>query len=228
MEFKKCKSCNDIKSISEFYISYTTDTYTVYKSKCKPCHSIHSQNYAKDNPEITRKTRKKYNSSNKEKIQEYANNNKEKLKEYAKKYYSNPDNLEKHRIQNRENSKRRRSNDPHFKLIENLRHAVYTKLKQQKCSSSIKYLGCDIKSYKSYLESKFLPEMSWENYGEIWEIDHIRPCASFDLTILEEQQKCFHYTNTQPLFKTTSIAQSLGYYDIIGNRNKPKPKFNKS
>ena len=24
--------------------------------------------------------------------------------------------------------------------------------------------------------------MSWGNHGEIWEIDHIKPCASFDLT----------------------------------------------
>jgi len=41
--------------------------------------------------------------------------------------------------------------------------------------------------------------MSWGNYGIYWEIDHKKPCASFDLTKLEEQQKCFHYTNTQPL-----------------------------
>ena len=66
----------------------------------------------------------------------------------------------------------------------------------------------------------FKPGMSWENYGKIWEIDHIKPCDSFDLTKLEEQQKCFHYTNLQPLFKTTEIAESFGYINQIGNRNK--------
>ena len=39
----------------------------------------------------------------------------------------------------------------------------------------------------------------WDNYGE-WHIDHIKPCAKFDLTKLEDQKKCFNYTNLQPLW----------------------------
>ena len=64
--------------------------------------------------------------------------------------------------------------------------------------------------------------MSWENHGEIWEIDHIVGCANFNMEYLEEQKKCFHYTNMQPLFKTSDIAKSFGYIEHIGNRNKPK------
>ena len=64
--------------------------------------------------------------------------------------------------------------------------------------------------------------MTWENHGIIWEIDHIKPCVSFDLSLEEEQKKCFHYINLQPLFKTTKIAESFGYINQIGNRNKPK------
>ena len=62
--------------------------------------------------------------------------------------------------------------------------------------------------------------MNWSNHGTIWEIDHIIPCDSFDLTKLEEQEKCFHFSNLQPLFKTTEIAESLGYKGYIGNREK--------
>jgi hypothetical protein len=61
--------------------------------------------------------------------------------------------------------------------------------------------------------------MNWDNHGIIWEIDHIKPCASFDLSDIEQQKQCFHYTNLQPLFKTTDIAESFGY-DEAGNRNK--------
>jgi hypothetical protein len=62
--------------------------------------------------------------------------------------------------------------------------------------------------------------MNWENQGMVWEMDHIKPCDSFNLGILEEQYKCFHYTNIQPLFKTTEIAEQNGYKNEIGNRNK--------
>ena len=41
--------------------------------------------------------------------------------------------------------------------------------------------------------------MSWDNYGSYWEIDHIKPCDSFDLSNLEEQKECFIFTNTQPM-----------------------------
>ena len=82
------------------------------------------------------------------------------------------------------------------------------------------YLGCSINGFKKHIETQFKPEMNWENHGDIWELDHILPCSSFNLELEEEQKKCFHYTNHQPLFKTTKIAESFGYINEIGNRNK--------
>jgi HNH endonuclease. len=50
--------------------------------------------------------------------------------------------------------------------------------------------------------------MSWDNYGrDGWHIDHIRPCASFDLTDPEQQRQCFHYTNLQPLWAADNIRK---------------------
>ena len=61
--------------------------------------------------------------------------------------------------------------------------------------------GCDIEYLVEYLEDQFQAGMSWENHGrDGWHIDHIKPCASFDLTKLEDQKQCFHYTNLQPLW----------------------------
>mgnify|MGYP003522388959 CR=1 FL=1 len=82
------------------------------------------------------------------------------------------------------------------------------------------YLGCSLIELKIYLEELFKPEMNWSNHGEIWEIDHIKPISSFDLNIIEEQRKCFYFSNLQPLFKTTEIAESFGYLNEIGNRDK--------
>ena len=83
-------------------------------------------------------------------------------------------------------------------------------------------IGCTSDELKNYLESKFLPTMTWDNYGKYWHIDHIIPCSLFNLIDEEEQKKCFHYTNMQPLFTTTEIAKSFGYIDQIGNKNKGK------
>jgi hypothetical protein len=40
---------------------------------------------------------------------------------------------------------------------------------------SISLIGISMPEYQSYLESNFLPTMTWDNYGEEWEIDRIIP-----------------------------------------------------
>ena len=59
--------------------------------------------------------------------------------------------------------------------------------------------GCSWGYLVQHIQSQFRSGMTWENHGTYWQIDHIRPCASFDLKQPEEQDKCFHYTNLQPL-----------------------------
>lgn len=121
----------------------------------------------------------------------------------------------------------RKKTNPEFKLKVLLRLRIHDALQREinggkvsKNHSSLELLGCDIKQYLNYLESKFLPEWTWGNHGLIWEIDHIKPCHQFDLSDEKQQKECFHYTNTQPLFKTTQIAESFGYKNYIGNRDK--------
>lgn len=60
-------------------------------------------------------------------------------------------------------------------------------------------LGCTADEYKSHIENLFTEGMSWDNYGE-WHIDHKKPCASFDLSDPNQQEECFNYKNTQPLW----------------------------
>jgi hypothetical protein len=71
-------------------------------------------------------------------------------------------------------------------------------------------LGCSSKFLKQHLESQFAEGMTWENYGRgigKWSVDHIIPCASFDLTIKEEQHKCFHYSNLRPLWSQENSSK---------------------
>jgi putative phage-type endonuclease len=64
---------------------------------------------------------------------------------------------------------------------------------------------CDLDEC-DFLETKFKEGMTWENHGE-WHIDHIKPCASFNLLDDYEQKKCFHYKNLQPLWATENLRK---------------------
>ncbi len=85
--------------------------------------------------------------------------------------------------------------------------------KGYKNSSSEILLGCSIPNYKIYLERQFEKGMTWKNHGK-WHIDHIRPCASFDLTRESEQLKCFNYKNTQPLWAIDNLIKNDKYEEI--------------
>lgn len=95
--------------------------------------------------------------------------------------------------------------DINYKLSSNLRCRLNSALKVnqiQKNNTFTKYLGCNVDFFKKYIESKFKDYMSWDNHGEIWEIDHIIPLDKFDLTIENNIYKAFHYSNCQPLSKS--------------------------
>lgn len=105
----------------------------------------------------------------------------------------------------------RRNTDSNFKLRMNLRHRVWAALQTDSASKSTgidDLIGCSLDELVQYLTAKFADGMSWENYGrDGWHIDHIRPCASFNLSSPEQQRQCFHYTNLQPLWATENIRK---------------------
>lgn len=69
-------------------------------------------------------------------------------------------------------------------------------------------VGCSPEFLIKYLESKFTKGMSWDNYGfRGWHIDHIKPCASFNLFDDIEVKKCFHYSNLQPLWMKDNMSK---------------------
>jgi len=88
-----------------------------------------------------------------------------------------------------------------------LRKRLYEAIKNNdKTGHTMELLGCSIDEFKKHLQSKFQEGMSWENYGK-WHIDHITPCARFDLSKPEEQKKSFHYTNLQPLWAKDNLSK---------------------
>jgi len=114
-----------------------------------------------------------------------------------------------------EYEKKRKLIDPNFKLLKTLRSRLGSAIKSQnsnKNNTTIELLGCSVSFLKGFLEAKFKEGMTWENHGK-WHIDHIKPCASFNLLDEEEQKKCFHYTNLQPLWASVNLSKGCKYID---------------
>jgi hypothetical protein len=98
----------------------------------------------------------------------------------------------------------------HNKLKRLLRTRVSDALlgKKDKGGSAVRDLGCSIEELKAYIESKFMPGMTWENRGKKgWHIDHIIPLSAFNLSNEEQFRAACHYTNLQPLWAIDNIRK---------------------
>lgn len=175
---------------------------------CKTCISSYNNSYYISNKTSIQKYNTEYFKKHKHQIslnhKIWAENNQSYLTEYGKKY------REKNKNKLREYDKKKHhkyKQNINYKLTKNLRRrTLYAIKNNSKSDTTLNLIGCDIEEFKIYIEKLFKPGMTWDNYGK-WEIDHITPCASFDLSKPEEQQKCFHYTNLQPLWKEENLKK---------------------
>jgi len=188
METKICCKCKETKNLKLF--SRNKNKTDGYHNQCKLC--------IKELYILNKDKRQKY-------FQEWRSNNRNKHLEYNRIYYKNNINSQKSRT--RVYKKKRKNTDVVFKLTENSRNLIYNSIKNKgysKKSKTYQILGCTFEEFKNYLESKFEPWMSWENYGKYngefnfgWDIDHIIPMSSAKSE--EEVINLNHYTNLQPL-----------------------------
>jgi hypothetical protein len=83
-----------------------------------------------------------------------------------------------------------------------LRNRIRTALNGNgKSASTEDLIGCSFDQLRDHLEKQFLPGMTWSNNTTNgWHVDHVRPCASFDLTDPVQQRQCFHYSNLRPMW----------------------------
>lgn len=181
------------------------EAYKKYKRKYDKKYRI---SYELKNKKKISKCKKRYYQSNKfnisKKHKKYYKTHKEERKKYDK---IHKERLNKYR-------KLLKLKNPSFRILCNLRTRINQVLKGiNKSKSTIKLLGCSLEFLKQHLEKQFKPGMSWKNYGrgwnnkKEWQIDHIKPCASFDLSVPEQQKLCFNYTNLQPLWAEENLSK---------------------
>jgi hypothetical protein len=197
---KKCTKCNKIKELSQFHQSKIfADKHNNW---CKDC----MKNYHKIYAQTLRGKLKMYLNNKKwiknnllksrEKSNKWKRNNKDKVREYVKKY-----------------CRMKSKTDINFKILHNLRTRVIIALKgNPKLSTTMNLVGCSVEKLRIHLQKQFTNGMTWQNYGRKgWTIDHIKPCALFDLSKPKEQKKCFHYTNLQPLWYKDNCSKQDNY-----------------
>ena len=234
MENKICICCKNEKLASEFEKSNNGKSL---RSKCKSCLKEYRRKYYIDNAEALKAQKKVYHikhgaenyirnrKSLIAKSKEYHNKNKDKCnhksKEYHKKNKENQNKLSrewkrqnKHKVTlyRRKYDIARKKTDSKYKMLCTLRNRIYDVLKLKKAIKSkrtLELLGCNLQEFKKHIESKFSVGMNWDNHGKFgWHIDHIKPCASFDLSCSKQQEECFHYINMQPLWWRDNIIKS--------------------
>ncbi len=186
--------------------------------------ALRNKKYRDNNKERISEQSKKYREQNKNKLlekkKEYYQKNKEKFAEYHKQHYlENSDKIKARTKEWKQNNKARRNKQHSEKMKSDLRYAieirlrtrVYMAIKKQYSTKAYKtkeLIGCEIYKVIERLKTTMTPDMSWDNFlsGEL-HIDHIKPCAAFDLTDPEQQRECFHYKNLQLMWAEDNMKK---------------------
>lgn len=178
---KKCPQCENELPHTNEYFHRDSRSPSGLNCICKNCRLIKSKIKASDPEAKKRKA-------------EYRKQTRSHIREYKRLWEQN-----------------RAKTHPEFRIKVALRNRLRQCVKYGfKADHTLNLLGCSFEYFIAYLESKFQDGMTLENYGK-WHIDHIRPCSSFDLTNAEEQKKCFHYKNLQPLWAKDNLVKGDRY-----------------
>lgn len=180
--------------------------------------AVRRKAFKKQNAIRLRLAKRKYYEANREEIlrKEKARNavNKDEKNRIRRERHANKseEQLAFERVRRNTLQKQRKQNDPAYKLSVLFRSRISRAIKEgygTKSYKVIELLGCDWVTAKEWIESQWLVGMVWGNHGiKTWHIDHKIPVSSFDMTDPDQQKKCFHYTNLQPLWAKDNMEKS--------------------
>ncbi|ANB50578.1 hypothetical protein [Powai lake megavirus] len=187
METKTCTRCKKNKKIEEF--SFRSKPKAIRHEQCRACLNLYAKTYRNNNKEIIKKKQKIWYDSKGNVLK----------KEYDKK------NLER----TRQRDKNRYHTDPSYRTKKILRSRLAKVLKgEKKSKKTLEYVGMELPQLREWMEFQFDKNMTWNNQGIYWDIDHVTPCSSFDLSIEKEIYECFNWKNIRPLSKKENSNKS--------------------
>ena len=176
-----------------------------YRAANKQAATERMRRWRASNPDKNREAYERNYKKNKEKIlaqsRAWAKGNPEKVRQKSRKYAE----ANKATIAARMRRWRAKGANAVAHRLRNRINSAFRAKRFKKNTKTAAMLGCTFEEFKTFLEAKFLPGMSWDNRPD-WHIDHIVPCEAADDG--SEMEKLFHYTNLRPMWGPENIAKS--------------------
>ena len=157
--------------------------FRIDRKKCLDCERAHGRKYRQ--------------TTDKAKI--WATANAERMSELQHNWYER----KKPEIQKR--LAERRKTDPGFKLAMNHRKAASNIIAERAQSS--KHINCSGKRLRNWVQFQFMDDMSFENYGTIWVVDHVIPIATF-LTGEHPAKVILNWINIRPMYRKKNLKKN--------------------
>lgn len=242
MNTKTCIECKTEKDVAFFRRrkskkKVNPDGVFIYYSYCKECTARLTKEHREKNKEHIQAQRAEYRKVNIEKVragtmasyyknrdainqrrkERYANSEEKKRKQAEVNRAYRLANSKKIRAKERERERRLLKESPRFKLDLGTGREILRDIKKRGGDKGRRkwetLVGYTVDDLLKHLESKFDSNMTWENHGTYWHIDHIKPKSWFTYTSPDDPQfkECWSLANLQPLEAKQNIRKSNKY-----------------
>jgi hypothetical protein len=224
INMKTCTKCLEQLNKSCFYAK--KDGRDGLYSQCKDCIKEKQRHwrennlerkkeldreYAKNNRDKRNEANRRYRIKHAEKIKKKYKQNKSKHLQSKREYYlKNRDRLLQKALQYQSQTKDKRNarqrlrslTDPKFRIGCAMGKALSKALAGKKAGQKWETLvGYTVTDLMAHLEPQFTPEMTWDNYGSYWHLDHLVPQYYFEYDSYDHPhfRACWSLDNLQPL-----------------------------
>tara|TARA_R110000796_G_scaffold8930_3_gene30737 strand:+ start:4002 stop:4613 length:612 start_codon:yes stop_codon:yes gene_type:complete len=186
---KRCTKCNETKDVAEYYLTKAGNP----EGKCKPCRRAYQSELGKKNRARNLIRERAYRSTPE---------GKEMMRKAREKYVEN--NREEIRTRKRLWERNRRATSPGYRLRQSTSVAISIYLKSNgsyKTGSCWSVLPYTPEELIEHLAKQFRDGMTLDNYGSVWEVDHIFPQSLllYDSYDHPNFARCWALDNLQPL-----------------------------
>ena len=189
---KTCTKCDIAKPATSEYFHKHRE---YLRPDCKECKRAGNRKGHQKNRDTRLKYKRERYEKNKDAVKEYRQTDEYKAKRSAYR-------------------KKRRKEDPAYRLRDTVSTAVHHALTKSKGSksgkSTFQHLPYTPEQLKEHLQTQFDEHMTWDNYGSYWHVDHIYPQSLLPYDSLEHENfhKCWALDNLQPLEAIENIRKS--------------------